>query len=94
MDSKALSYNVINEALSDVQTAKVVDHQFLNGSFNSKADVAADAGYVVESGSIVMVEYDNGTQFVINYNSFPVIAKGADGTTHEVDGLSFVKIEG
>ncbi|MBQ8475010.1 MAG: hypothetical protein IJ499_05050 [Clostridia bacterium] len=87
-------YNVINEALSDVQTSKVVDHQFLDGSFNSDSDVAADAGYVVESGSIVMVEYDNGTKFVVNYNSFPVIAEDVDGTEHEVDGLGFVKIEG
>ncbi len=90
-------YNLINEALADVQTEKVVDHSFLDGSFRNEedADLDASAGYVVESGSIVEVTYENGTKFIVNYNSFPVTAKDAEtGEAYNVDALGFVKIEG
>ncbi|MBR6650751.1 MAG: hypothetical protein IKL36_04995 [Clostridia bacterium] len=88
-------YELINEALADVQAFKVVDHQFLEGKFNANEEgFDEDAGYVVESGSIVSVEYENGTKFIVNYNSFPVIVSAGEGETVEVDALSFVKIEG
>lgn len=87
-------YELINEALADVQTAKVVDHQFMNGKFDADEGVSEDAGYVVESGSIVGVEYENGTKFIVNYNSFPVVVTAEEGETYEVGALDFVKIEG
>ena len=89
-------YEILNEALADVQTSKVVDHQFLSGNYRAGEDEEVDSstGYVVESGSIVMVEYDNGTKFIINYNSFDITATDVDGETYEIDALSFIKIEG
>ena len=87
-------YELINEALADVQTAKVVDHQFMNGKFDADEGISEDAGYVVESGSIVGVEYENGTKFIVNYNSFPVVVTAEEGETYEVGALDFVKIEG
>ena len=94
--AEGLVSRTINEALADVQTAKVVNHTFLDGEFRNDEDESFDAsaGYVVESGSIVEVEYENGTKFIVNYNSFPVVADVAEGETVEVDALSFVKIEG
>ncbi len=88
-------YNTINEALCDVQAERVVNHSFLAGKFNESGAEEMDESqvYAVESGSIVCVEYENGTKFIVNYNSFPVVAN--DGAEQvEVDALGFVKIEG
>ena len=90
-------YNLINEALADVQTEKVVNHRFLDGDFRNEDDenFDASAGYVVESGSIVEITYENGTKFIVNYNSFPVTTKDAEsGEAYDVDALGFIKIEG
>lgn len=90
-------YNLINEALADVQTEKVVNHRFLDGSFRNdeEEDFDASVGYVVESGSIVEVTYESGTKFIVNYNSFPVTTKDAEsGEAYDVDALGFIKIEG
>ena len=43
--------------------------------------------YTVSDGSIVKVEYDNGTTFIINFNRFKVSVEG-----REIDALGFIKI--
>ena len=96
-DEIVANYKVVNDALCDVQTSKVVDHSFLSGSYRATEGEEVDdtAGYVVKSGSIVSVEYENGIKFVINYNSFDVTAKDdVTGETYEIEALGFVKIEG
>ena len=45
----------------------------------------------VESGTLVRVTYEDGTSFVINYNSFPVAAD-VDGKTVDIEALSYVVI--
>ena len=45
----------------------------------------------VESGSVVGVTYENGTKFVINYNSFAVTAD-VDGEKVEIEALSYVEL--
>ena len=47
----------------------------------------------VESGSVVIVTYENGTSFVINYNSYAVDAT-VNGETVHIDALSFAEIKG
>ena len=43
----------------------------------------------VESGSVVLVEYENGTTFVINYNSYPVDAD-VNGEKINIEALDYV----
>ena len=44
--------------------------------------------FVIDNGSIVRVTYEDGTQFVLNYNSFTVEAEGLT-----IPGFSYLKID-
>ena len=48
------------------------------------------AKYATTSGSIVYVEYENGTGFILNYNSFDITTE-VNGKTYTVEGMNFVK---
>ena len=49
--------------------------------------------YETVSGSVVRVEYENGTSFIINYNSYDVTVTYG-GETYEVEALNFVRVDG
>ena len=53
----------------------------------SNKDILVD----VESGSVVRVVYENGTSFVINYNSYAVDAE-VDGETISIEALGYVEL--
>ncbi len=59
------------------------DHNANNGATETQVEV--------ERGSVVLVEYDNGTTFVINYNSYAVDAT-VDGETVNIDALGYVEL--
>ncbi len=139
-------YNIVNEALRDLQTTKIVDHEFMDalrimdedetedissadqesaakkaaeeerqrlraelkaqrnggtvnysGSGSSSSTGSSSGGdtqrYETVSGSVVRVEYENGTSFIINYNSYDVTVEYG-GETYEVEALNFVRIDG
>jgi len=154
-DEVADNYAVVNEALKDIQTALMTDHEFISGyRVPTEADLAADQAeadkknaeaekaakeqaekdklaqlladrkgttatssgnktapkatvttkttadgtvyctndkYVTDLGSIVKVEYDNGTAFYINYNSYDVVISDGNAET-VIKALSFEKI--
>ena len=41
---------------------------------------------------MVLVTYDNGVRFILNYNNFDVTAV-LDGETYTIDALGFAKIK-
>ena len=49
--------------------------------------------YETVSGTVVRVEYETGTNFIINYNSYDVTVE-YDGETYQVEALNFVRIDG
>ena len=49
--------------------------------------------YLTTEGTVVRVEYEGGTSFILNYNSFAVTAVYT-GTVYEIDSLGFVRIDG
>lgn len=57
-----------------------------NGAGSTTSKVAT------EKGSVVRVGYENGTSFIINYNSFDVDVS-FEGETYSVDALSFVRVD-
>lgn len=143
-------YLEINDALGDLQTKLITDHEFLIGertptaleleedaeaeakkaedeakaeaealakkelAENRKKYLAEEAGqvyeapedkeeeeeeeetekegyeytkYTIDNGSIVRVTYEDGTQFILNYNSFDVTTEG-----YEVPAIGYLKI--
>ena len=84
-------YEVINEALGDLQTSIVVDHDFLAAARDMGEDTDYNR-YATESGSVVYVEYDNGVFFIINYNSYDIVLE-LDGETYNVPALDFVRVD-
>ena len=69
-----------------------------NGGLNEFGEVIVEeekekvvpAKYATTSGSIVYVEYENGTGFILNYNSFDITTE-VNGKTYTVEGMNFVK---
>ena len=49
--------------------------------------------YQTVSGTVVRVEYETGTNFIINYNSYDVTVEYG-GETYQVEALNFVRIDG
>ena len=136
-------YNTVNEALSDLQTSRIVGHAFLDAvriidaddadnpeqedenalkraeeaerqrlraeleaqrggntsggySGSSSSRPSSSAGtqkYETVRGSVVNVEYEDGTNFIINYNSYDITVE-CDGETYEVEALNFIRIDG
>ena len=135
-------YDIVNEALGDLQTSRIVDHEFLDalrvidaedtttsaedeaeskraedaerqrlraeleaqrgssssgyagGSSSNRPSSSSTAQkYETVRGSVVRVEYENGTSFIINYNSYDITVEYG-GETHEVEALNFIRIDG
>ncbi len=86
-------YNEVNEALGDLQTSVVSDHKFLAAerSFAEDEEVEDASMYQTESGTVVYVEYDNGTYFIINYNNYDIAAEGVNGEIINVGALDYVR---
>jgi hypothetical protein len=86
-------YNQINEALADLQTSVVVDHAFPQAErhFAEDEEVEDASMYQTQSGSVVYVEYDNGTYFIINYNNYDIATEEIDGEVQYVKALSYVR---
>lgn len=154
-DEIASEYNVVNDAMKDLQTSLIDSHRFLTGyriptQSEIDADEAAraalqaqydaeakareeasaldkqladrkgttsssnagtpqkaqsnlvetddgvvystDPKYTIPEGTVVHVAYDNGTSFVINYNSFDVLVN-VNGADTVIKALSFDKFQ-
>ena len=48
--------------------------------------------YTSDDNQIILVTYENGTSFILNYNNF-AITTVVDGTTYTVDGYGYVVID-
>lgn len=139
-------YDVLNDAMNDVQDSYIVDHSFadavrvpdddekaeddalmaeyeeqlaaaqadadrryslaveranrLGTAAPKKSDYAVEdiempdivTKYQTQLGSVVYVEYENGTGFYLNYNSYPVSVSVSETETVEVAAGSFVAV--
>ena len=47
--------------------------------------------YQTNSGSVVYVEYDNGTYFIINYNNYDIVTEEINGEAQVVGALDYVR---
>ena len=89
-------YHKLNDALGSLQTSWIVDHSFLDGKRvpteeELQAISADDSRFNVALGSIVTVTYEDGTTFVLNYNSFDVKTEW-NGKTYTIGAFDFATI--
>ena len=79
-----------------MQASWIVDHHFLNGkrvptAGESKTLAPDDSRFDVALGSIVAVTYEDGTTFLLNYNSFEVKTEW-NGKTYTIGAFDFATI--
>ena len=81
-------YSELNNAVSDLQTSLIVNHEFLTGErVVDDKDENDTSDYTVSNSRIVRVTYENGTQFILNYNNYKISCEG-----YEIDALGYVKL--
>ena len=78
--------------------AVLLDREAYIASIRAKEEVVEPTGeyvrtkYTTDEGKMVLVTYDNGVRFILNYNNFDVTAV-LDGETYTIDALGFAKIK-
>lgn len=86
-------YHKLNDALASLQSSWIVGHSFLDGKRVPTATELEtlspdDSRFDVALGSIVSVTYEDGTTFILNYNSFEVTTEYG-GKTYTVGAFDF-----
>ncbi|MBR2443788.1 MAG: hypothetical protein IKB27_00110 [Clostridia bacterium] len=89
-DTILTTYNEYNELMKGLQDDYIVDHQFLNCEYGYKVTRVED-GQELNSSLVVMVVYEDGTSFILNYNDYEVSVDLGDGTPVVIDGLGYYK---
>lgn len=79
------TYNSYNEVMKDLQDQYIVDHEILNSI--TGYEVKRLDGTSSDNELVVMVEYENGTSFILNYNTYDVTIEGVEET---IPALSYV----
>lgn len=69
-----------------------VEGDAAEGEADAEATDYVYTKYTVDNGSIVRVKYENGTEFLLNYNSFDVTTVYG-GKTYTIEALSFIVIK-
>ncbi len=89
------------DAAAEAETEKGDDEETTdNGGLNEFGEVIVaeeeeaevPEKYALTSGTLVLVTYENGVKFILNYNSFRVTTE-VDGKTYEVEPLNFIRID-
>lgn len=82
-------YNEFNELMKDKQDKYIVEHEFINAEYGY--DVVRKADNVsLNDSSVVLVVYEGGEGFLLNYNSYDVVVN-LDGTTYEIAPFGYAK---
>ncbi len=68
------------------------DHRFVTVSEADAADYDI-TNYTSDIDNIVIVTYENGTRFILNYNIYTVDVR-IDGVVYEIEKYGYVKLEG
>ncbi len=92
--------NADKKAMSDMReqylAGTIPAGQEIAGVVEEKPTVEAEGyqytKYTSDDNSIVLVTYENGTAFILNYNNF-AITTVVDGTTYTVDGYGYAVIK-
>ncbi|MBQ7906441.1 MAG: hypothetical protein IJ309_00545 [Clostridia bacterium] len=87
-DTILTTYNEYNQLMKGLQDDYIVDHVFLNSEDGYDVRRVED-NQALNSSLVVMVTYENGTSFILNYNDYAVSVDLGDGTPVIIDGLGY-----
>lgn len=84
-DTIKTTYAKYNEAMKDVQDKYIVDHAFIDGA------VRTEDGSTVDSSQVVMVQYEGGIGFVLNYTCYEISVTLPNGENAVIAPFGFAK---
>ncbi|MBQ4511278.1 MAG: hypothetical protein II984_11185, partial [Clostridia bacterium] len=82
-------YKEFNELMKDKQDKYIVEHQFINSEYGYDV-VRKEDGVKLNNSNVVLVVYEGGEGFLLNYNSYDVTVT-LDGTTYEIPSFGYAK---
>ena len=78
------TYKRYNKEMKDLQNKYIVDHQFIDAA-------RVEDGGAVDSSQVVMVEYEGGVGFVLNYSSYDINVTLPNGDVATISAFGYQK---
>lgn len=83
------TYKQYNELMKGKSDEYIVEHSFMNCEYGYNVTRTED-GAKLNNSLVVLVVYEGGDGFILNYNDYEVKVE-YEGTTYTIDGLSYAK---
>ena len=83
------TYKSYNELMKGKQDDYIIAHEFMNSSEGYKV-TRKDDGKALDNSLVVLVVYEDGEGFILNYNEYAVTVE-YEGTIYEIEGLGYAK---
>ncbi len=83
------TYKSYNELMKGKQDEYIVEHAFMNNEYGYNVTRDED-GTALNNSLVVLVVYESGEGFILNYNDYAVTVE-YEGTTYNIDGLGYAK---
>ena len=83
------TYNDYNKLMKDKQDLYIVKHEFMNAEDGYNV-IRDEDGKALNNSFVVLVVYEDGTGFILNYNDYSVTVE-FEGKTYEIDGLGYAR---
>ncbi len=93
-DSIVSTYKEYNDLMKDKQDKYIVDHRFLNDE-DEGISVTFKNGTKINNSLVVLVIYEGGDGFILNYNSEEIVLtmtdENGEETTHIIGAIDFLE---
>ncbi len=83
------TYDEYNKLMKDKQDLYIVKHEFMNADEGYNV-IRDDDGKAISNSFVVLVVYEDGTGFILNYNDYSVTVE-FEGKTYKIDGLGYAR---
>ncbi|MBQ7761053.1 MAG: hypothetical protein IJ400_03250 [Clostridia bacterium] len=83
------TYKSYNELMKGKQDDYIVEHAFMNSEYGYNVTRDED-GKALNNSMVVLVVYEDGEGFILNYNDYAVTVE-YEGTTYKLAGLGYAK---
>ena len=93
-DTIISTYKTHNGLMKDKQNKYIDDHQFLNDDMDGVSVTFADGKTTINNSLVVLVTYEGGDGFILNYNSetvFVTLNENGTDVTYEVGAMGYLE---